>query len=78
MRRLKRHNATTKRYVKPIVASCITHMHLPSIILPKGFAVENGFLTKNGTIISFTSEALMETAVQGFLHIDEDESYNPY
>lgn len=73
MRRLKRYPAQSRRYTKP--KSSIIYTCSSSANLPKGYEVENGFLTKNGTIISLSSPDLMDMATQGFLHVDEDESY---
>lgn len=75
MRRLKRYPAQSRKYTKQKSKSSIIYTRSSSVNLPEGYGVENGFLNKNGTVISLSSPGLMEMAAQGFLHIDEDESY---
>lgn len=77
MRRLKRYPAQPHRYIKAKSTPSIIYTCSSPVNLPEGYGIENGFLTKNSTVISLSSSGLMEMAVQGFLHVDNDESYNP-
>jgi hypothetical protein len=77
MRRLKEKNTPSKKIQKPKTACCISYLCPDPTIPHKVYLIDYGFLIKNGTIISIASEGLMDAAAQGFLHVDEDESYIP-
>lgn len=76
MRRLKKYSDIPEINTKLKTKFYGMYEHPSSINFPKGYKVENGFLIKNGTIISLSSPNLNEIAVRGFLHVDEAESYN--
>lgn len=45
------------------------------ITLPEGYTLNNGLLIKNDTIISLATSGILQTAEEGFLHVDENEKY---
>lgn len=77
MRTIKKHPDNSNGNLQPKNKSGRIYIPLPSTNLPEGYTVENGFLKKDGTVISLPTSSLIEMAVQGFLHVDMDESYNP-
>lgn len=61
----KRHKATAQEFSSP-----------PSTIeLPEDYIINEGFLLKGDTPISLITTGLIETAKQGFLHVDKTEKY---
>lgn len=47
----------------------------PPAKLPENYTTRGGFLFKGDTPVSLTASGIVETAVQGFLHVDEAEEY---
>ena len=45
------------------------------ITLPEGYALKNGLLIKNDTIIGLATSGILQTVKEGFLHVDENEKY---
>lgn len=77
MRKLKKQPDNSNANLQPKNKSGGIYSPLPSTNLPEGYTVENGFLKKDCAVISLSTSGLIETTVQGFLHVNKDESYNP-
>ena len=43
--------------------------------LPENYTIRDGFLFKGDTPVSLATSGIVETAAQGFLHVDETEEY---
>lgn len=43
--------------------------------LPNSYSISDGFLVKGDTTVSLVTSGIVETAAQGFLHVDEAEKY---
>lgn len=43
--------------------------------LPNSYTICDGFLVKGDTPVSLITSGIVETAAQGFLHVDEAEKY---
>lgn len=48
---------------------------LSNIELPEDYSINEGFLIKYGLPVSLVTAGLLETAGQGFLHVDEAGKY---
>ena len=45
------------------------------VALPEDYAMKNGFLLKNNTVIGLASSGIIQMAAYGFIHADESEKY---
>lgn len=43
--------------------------------LPENYLIRDGFLFKGDTPVSLVTSGIVESAVKGFLHVDETEEY---
>jgi len=43
--------------------------------LPENYSIRDGFLFKGDTPVSLVTSGIVESAVKGFLHVDETEEY---
>lgn len=43
--------------------------------LPENYTMRDGFLFKGDTSVSLATSGIVESAAQGFLHVDEKEKY---
>jgi len=43
--------------------------------LPENYSIRDGFLFKGDTPVSLATSGIVESAVKGFLHVDETEEY---
>lgn len=43
--------------------------------VPEDYALRDGFICKGGMPISLAASGIIETATQGFLHVEETEEY---
>lgn len=43
--------------------------------LPENYTMRDGYLFKGDTPVSLLTSGIVETAAQGFLHVDETEEY---
>ena len=43
--------------------------------LPEKYTMRDGFLFKGDTSVSLATSGIVESAAQGFLHVDEKEKY---
>ena len=43
--------------------------------LPENYSIRDGFLFKGDTHVSLATSGIVESAVKGFLHVDETEEY---
>jgi hypothetical protein len=46
-----------------------------NIGLPENYSIRDGFLFKGDTPVSLVTSGIVESAVKGFLHVDETEEY---
>lgn len=43
--------------------------------LPENYSIRDGFLFKGDMPVSLATSGIVESAVKGFLHVDETEEY---
>lgn len=53
----------------------VSYLRSSNTQLPKNYITCDGFLIKGDTNVSLAVSGILETAVQGFLHVEETEEY---